>query len=223
MQVDGRTVVLDTHDISALEIFLLDQYSYNGSLRVEASPGDTVIDAGACWGDTSVYFAAKVTPGGRVFSFEISQGNISVLEANLAKNPDLSNLISAVNRPLASDSTGYIWSLDHGAATRLTHADNGGTKVQSISIDDFVPDNAIDRVDFIKFDIEGEERNAIDGAVNTISRDKPSMAVSIYHLPDDPFVISEKVLDMCGDYKMYLKGVCKNYGETILFFKRPAC
>lgn len=94
--------------------------------------------------------------------------------------------------------------------------------MRSISIDDFVSDNAIDRVDFIKFDIEGEERNAIDGAVNTIRRDKPSMAVSIYHLPDDPFVISEKVLDICGDYKMYLKGVCKNYGEIILFFKRPA-
>lgn len=31
------------------------------------------------------------------------------------------------------------------------------------------------------------------------------MAVSIYHLLDDPFVISENVLDICGDYKLYLK------------------
>jgi FkbM family methyltransferase len=178
VRVDGRTVVLDTHDISALEIFLLDQYSYNGSSRVEASPGDTVIDADACWGDTSLYFAVKVMPGGRVFSFEISQENIVVLKDNLAKNPDLADLVSVISRPLACDSTGYFWSLDNGAASRLAHADNGGTKMRSISIDDFVSDNAIDRVDFIKFDIEGEERNAIDGAVNTIRRDKPSMAVS---------------------------------------------
>ena len=45
------------------------------------------------------------------------------------------------------------------------------------------------------------------------------MAVSIYHLPDDPFVISEKVLDICGDYKVYLKGVCKSYRRNHSFLQ----
>src|SRR5580658_3771103 len=64
--VAGQTIRLDTHDISALEVFLLEEYTYRGAETIEARPGDVVIDAGACWGDTALYFAAKVSPGGHV-------------------------------------------------------------------------------------------------------------------------------------------------------------
>lgn len=215
--VAGQTVRLNTHDISALEIFLLEEYAYRGAETIEARPGDVVIDAGACWGDTALYLAAKVSPGGHVHAFELSEANLGILRANLAKNPALASSISVVQRPLGAASGDPVWFVDAGAASRVESCDNGGTRLSSLSIDDFVREARIDKVDFMKFDIEGAERHAIDGAAATIREHRPTLAISVYHFPDDPFVIAEKVQALSGDYRFFMKGVCKNYGETILF------
>ena len=60
----------------------------------------------------------------------------------------------------------------------------------------------LDRVDFIKMDIEGAERHAVAGARQTIARFAPRMALSVYHRPDDPEVIRELVLSARPTYQM---------------------
>ena len=217
-----RIVNLDTHDISALEIFLLNQYTFPGPDRIAVEPGDVVIDGGACWGDTAIYFAAKAFPKGRIFAFEMSWHNIEILNSNLRKNPDLADMVSLIRRPLGSDSVSNIWFHDAGASSRIASEDNGGSRLTTISIDDLVKEQQLDRVDFIKFDIEGAERHALDGAADTITRFAPKLAISAYHLPDDPFVLAQKVLALRPDYRLFLRGVCKNFGETVLFCKPPA-
>jgi FkbM family methyltransferase len=217
--VAGRVIKLDTHDISALEIFLLEEYTYRVSEIIEAKSGDVIIDAGACWGDTALYLAAKCSPNGHVYAFEVSEDNIDILRRNLSKNPDLAPAITILQRPLSNNTGDEMWILDSGATSRVDTRNNGGSKLLSISIDDFVNENRLDKVDFIKFDIEGAERTVIDGAMETIRKHKPTLAISIYHLRDDPFVIAEKVAALSSDYRFFVKGVCKNYGETILFCK----
>jgi FkbM family methyltransferase len=220
--IANETIRLDTHDISALEVFLLEEYSYLAGDIVEVKPGDVIIDAGACWGDTALYLAAKSLPHGHVYAFEISDSNLAILNANLLKNPRLAPLITVVQRPLAGNSGDAMWLHDAGAASRIETRDNGGTKLLSLSIDDFVKQQGLNKVDFVKFDIEGAERHALDGAVETIREFQPALAISVYHLPDDPFVIAEKIHAISSDYKFFMKGVCKNYGETILFCQSAA-
>lgn len=53
--------------------------------------------------------------------------------------------------------------------------------VEAISIDEFVKENNINKVDFIKMDLENSELNALNGAIETIKRDRPQMAICIYH------------------------------------------
>ena len=219
MPVGNRTVTLDTHDISALEIFLLNQYTYPGPNLIEVEPGDNVIDAGACWGDSAIYFATKAAPDGHVFAFEMSQYNIDILNQNLRANPDIANAVSVVRRPIWSDSLTNIWFHDAGAASSVSGEDSGGEKLKTISIDDFVNEQNLDHVDFIKFDIEGAERHALDGASDTIRQHAPKLAVSAYHLRDDPFILAKKVLQIHPAYRLFLRGVCKNFGETVLFCK----
>ncbi len=210
---------LDTHDISALEIFLLNQYAYPAPNGIEVEVGDVVIDGGACWGDTAIYFAAKAFPKGRIFAFEMSQHNIDILNANLRKNPDLAEMVSLIRRPLGSDSASNIWFHDAGASSRIASEDNGGVRLTTISIDGFVKEQNLDRLDFIKLDIEGAERHALDGAADTIRHYTPKLAISAYHLPDDPFILAQKVLASHPGYRLFLRGVCKNFGETVLFCK----
>ena len=90
-------MTLDTHDISALEIFLLNQYTYPGPNLIEVEPGDNVIDAGACWGDSAIYFATKAAPDGHVFAFEMSQYNIDILKSEICG-------------PIRTLQTRYRWS-----------------------------------------------------------------------------------------------------------------
>jgi len=64
--------------------FILKQYEYcNENVLIKALPGDYVIDAGACWGDTALYFANEVGIEGRVFSFEFIPSNIELFKKNL--------------------------------------------------------------------------------------------------------------------------------------------
>jgi FkbM family methyltransferase len=80
--------------------------------------------------------------------------------------------------------------------------EKGELTVQALPIDDIVDDLKLDRVDFIKFDIEGAERHALDGTRRTLARFGPDMVVSVYHLPDDPQVIQAKATAANPAYKV---------------------
>ena len=89
-------------------------------------------------------------------------------------------------------------------------------KVRKVTLDRFVKENAVKRVDFIKIDVEGGEREVIKGARETIKKFKPRMAIAAYHLPDDKKVIPELVLSIRDDYKYKL--VNKGEEKDLFFF-----
>ncbi len=57
--------------------------------------------------------------------------------------------------------------------------DQDVVKCQVDTIDDFVANNRIDRVDFIKIDVEGNEKNVILGGAETIKKYHPVMYVEL--------------------------------------------
>lgn len=59
------------------------------------------------------------------------------------------------------------------------------------TIDQFVSENQIRKVDFIKADIEGAERYMLTGATDTLRRFAPKLAICTYHLKDDPQVLED--------------------------------
>ena len=48
-------------------------------------------------------------------------------------------------------------------------------------LDNVVENLALERIDFIKMDIEGSERWGLEGGQGTIKRFHPPMAISSYH------------------------------------------
>ena len=64
---------------------------------------------------------------------------------------------------------------------------------------------ALDKVCFIKFDVEGSESDAIEGAAETIKRDRPVMKIACYHRSEDVFAIAKKVLEIRPDYNVYMR------------------
>lgn len=60
-------------------------------------------------------------------------------------------------------------------------------------------------VDYIKFDVEGSEAEAIAGCAHTIRHHRPALCVSLYHRSEDLFALPLLLHDMAPDYRFYLR------------------
>lgn len=62
-----------------------------------------------------------------------------------------------------------------------------------------------EKVDYIKYDVEGAEREALLGSSNTIAQYRPALLVSAYHKSDDIFALPLLVKQLCPDYRLYYR------------------
>ena len=62
-----------------------------------------------------------------------------------------------------------------------------------------------EKVDYIKYDVEGAEVDAILGSRRTIERYRPALAVSLYHRPSDLYEIPLLLHRINPEYRFYLR------------------
>lgn len=217
----GYDIKLYFTEIGIAIDFILEQYAYKvdtkNSITVENS--DIVLDVGGCWGDTALYFAHKIGDMGKVYSFEFIPNNIKIFNLNTSLNPILSKRIELIHHPIANISGDLIYYKDHGpgSTVELRPFDDQTGSAITLSIDDFVLQNKIAKVDFIKMDIEGAEPKALEGAIETIKRFKPKLAIAIYHSMEDFVNIPNWILDLNLGYEIFIDHFTIHAEETICF------
>jgi len=203
--------------------FIMEQYAYKsgGKTIVSVEKGDVVLDLGACWGDTALYFASKTGEQGKVYSFEFIPDNIKIFNINISLNPNLIKQIELIRLPVSNKSSDKIYFIDNGPGSRIEFDPFDGKTGQAttISIDDFVKKNNLTKIDFIKMDIEGAEPFALNGAIETIKKFKPKLAIAIYHSMDDLVNIPKWITELKLGYKLYLDHYSIHAEETIIFAK----
>lgn len=91
-----------------------------------------------------------------------------------------------------------------------TAADN----IETVVLDDFLHG---ERVTFIKMDIEGAELDALKGASQIIKEQKPKLAISIYHRPEDIIEIPKLLIGLRPDYRFYIRHYSLLLNETVLY------
>lgn len=93
-------------------------------------------------------------------------------------------------------------------------AETGTEKIDVYALDELVDEKG---ATFIKMDIEGSELEALKGCEKTILNHKPTLAISIYHKPEDIYDIPLYLKKLVPEYKFYIR----HYGiamlETILY------
>lgn len=204
---------------AALTLFELRHYEYAGlQIICKARPGDIAIDCGSCWGDSSLYLANEVAENGMVYSFEFIPNNLEIFRKNLEINPHLADRVKVIQQPVWEKSGKPLYVVDRGPASTLTEkAVPDSLKIETTSIDDFVRDNKIRKVDFIKMDIEGAEMPALKGCVKILRQFRPKLAISAYHKPDDIAQIGKFIISQKLGYRLFLGHYTIHREETVLF------
>ncbi|MBQ8175236.1 MAG: FkbM family methyltransferase [Clostridia bacterium] len=62
-----------------------------------------------------------------------------------------------------------------------------------------------EKIDYIKYDVEGAEREALLGSRETILRDRPALGISLYHRSEDLFALPLLLDSIRSDYTFYLR------------------
>lgn len=203
--------------------YIIEQYAYKFENKkiVYVEKGDVVLDIGGCWGDTALYFAHQTGENGKVFSFEFIPQNIKIFKINIEFNPNLINQIKLIEQPVSNKSGESIYFKDFGPGSKVVFEPFEGQtgSCKTISIDDFVKLNNIQSVDFIKMDIEGSETAALLGAIETIKKFRPKLAIAIYHSMDDFVNIPAWILNLNLDYDIFIGHYTIHAEETICFAK----
>ena len=197
--------------------FVSRQYNYKKK-SISAKSGDFVIDAGACWGDTALYFASLVEKEGKVFSFEFLPENVNVFKKNISINENIKDRIFLIEKPLLDKSDEDVFCSNNGPGNSITYEEKiAESSYKTISIDDFVNNEKIEKIDFIKMDIEGSELKALQGAEKTLKKYKPTLAISVYHKESDFYDIPNYLISLNIGYKYYFDHYSIHNEESVLF------
>lgn len=159
------------------------------------SDDEIYLDLGAFNGDTVEEFISHVSSYRKIYAAEPDRKNFS----KLLKNTESIRNIELFNVCISDKNGEILFSSDGG---RNGKADSKGISVNSMTVDSIIGKND---VTYIKFDVEGLEKEALTGSSETIKRCKPKMLVSCYHRSEDIFTLPLLVKSIRDDYHVYIR------------------
>jgi FkbM family methyltransferase len=184
--------------------------------RERVTEGSVAIDIGANIGAHTLPLAQVVGASGRVIAFEPTSFAFEKLLTNISLNHSLHGRITPLQAMLVdspgtavSDALHASWPVDGSADV---HPVLRGRLMQTVgatalTLDDALKARKIDRADFIKMDVDGNEVKVLKGAHETLSRFKPAILMELA-----PYVFTtdrefEHLLRVLWDYGYALEDI----------------
>ncbi|MFG1423679.1 FkbM family methyltransferase [Roseixanthobacter liquoris] len=169
--------------------------------------GDVVLDLGAYSGLTCVLFDQAIPSGGRVIAVEADQQNISACERNFALYGRFTGRkIDLVKAAIWKHDKGISFSSEGSMGSSATSIVGTGRgkmiEVASLTLAQLAERQNLDRVDFIKCDIEGAETEIFD-CPEFFARYSPKIMIECHDVNGLTAPICEKTLGKFG-YKCVL-------------------
>lgn len=158
------------------------------------------LDLGAYNGDTVLEFTKKYNYK-KIIAVEPDRRNFRKLTENTAHI----NNISYYNA-LISNTDGIVM-LDNNKGRGAHESQTGKIETEALTIDSIMQKEKLPENGqlVIKFDVEGNELKALEGAKQTIKEHNPLMFISCYHRSEDYFTLPLKVLEINPSYNVYMR------------------
>lgn len=171
-------------------LFIKGIYDPNSMMVVKnlLPEGGVFIDVGASFGYFSIVATDAVGPSGRVMAIEPSSRDYARLVDNIQIN-NLGNVVSTYRLAISDKKGTALLSIATEERSALNTLGNefsfkgidniAKEEIETVSLDEFLEFNPVDRVDFIKLDIEGSELKALEDAKKTIEKFKPVLMLGV--------------------------------------------
>ncbi|HEX3985192.1 MAG TPA: FkbM family methyltransferase [Acidobacteriaceae bacterium] len=167
----------------------------------DLSEHEVFVDCGAFDGDTIAAFADQQGDSfSRIIAFEPHPANCERLQQRLLGLPKaIRDVVMLFPNALGSRNETVYFESEGMETSRVG---TGSLPVQCVTLDDalepFTPT-------LIKFDIEGAEPCALEGARRVLARCRPVLAVSVYHEQAHLWQLPLQMAEICDDYKFFLR------------------
>lgn len=136
-------------------------------------PGDIFVDVGANIGFFTLLAAERVSQKGRVYAFEpssrIRKMLVQAIKINSYNNIEVDSRACTQRSGVFSLKANDISQLGGTKVTKITRI-NDENLINGVSVDEFVAEKEINRIDLLKMDIEGGEEEALKGMLQTLER-----------------------------------------------------
>ena len=113
--------------------------------------------------------------------------------------------IKCINAGAWCENTTLLFDASGNRNAGIVSKGNIVSKIKEVSV--VTVDSVLDgaSVDYIKYDVEGSEKEALLGSTQTIKAHAPKLLVSLYHRSEDLFALPELIKELNHDYSLYLR------------------
>lgn len=166
--------------------------------------GDTVLDCGA---NVGVFTRFALNAGAaRVVAIEPAPDNVECLRRNFAQEIAAGRVLlvpkGVWDRP--DELELKIEEGNEAAATFVMNLSKVSrtVRVPLVPIDSLAAELGLERIDFIKMDIEGAEVRALRGARQTLARHHPRLSIAVYHDWEHPVEVPRAAREAWRGYQV---------------------
>jgi FkbM family methyltransferase len=192
-EVNGINYELDLTEVIDAAIFYSDsrEPATSKALAILCKPGDIVFDIGANVGSHSLPIAKTVGSTGKVYAFEPVPWALNKLHKNISLNAFNNIIVEPIALSDAPDDNAEFSLRASFKTTSQLPVNSDGNlndnwwnacekvKVKVETIDNFVLENNIEKVDLIKLDVDGFEAKVINGATKVLNKYEPVIIMEL--------------------------------------------
>ena len=202
-----------THDISEYPSYnLFNSYFVEGITPHEDN--GVFIDCGAYTGDSAQSYL-KYNSGNykKIVCFEPDEENYNKLKRNFSSFDN----VEIVKAGVWDSDTQLCFQSGGGSASNVIDDNENVEGIVKIKVCSIDGNPYCQDATFIKMDIEGSEYNALCGAVNVIKKNRPILAICIYHSNEDMIRLIQWINDLKLNYSFYVRQHSFDESDTVLY------
>lgn len=163
----------------------------------------TAADLGAYDGKTTLAILSASPEIRRIYAFEPDPKNYKKLERNTSASEHAKNVIQPFQAAAWDREEALSFRIQGNRNSAVSGIPDTSAHIRGCTLD-AVAETA---VDFIRFDVEGAEMRALEGAKKQIADHAPDLVVSLYHRSSDIFEIPLRIRELNPAYRFFLRRI----------------
>jgi FkbM family methyltransferase len=182
--------------------------------------GDIVLDLGSYCGATVWAFSKAVGKKGKVYAFEPDPDNYRMLQKNIEYH-NLTNVLS-INKGVWSFSGNLLFQGEGNMGSGISIVQDRAANqfnIQVLSLGDFCTNYNIDRIDYIKMDIEGAEVEVLKASGDILRKYKPRLIIEPHRIASR--LATDEVCEILSGYGYHTEVLAQSDLPLPLIYAEP--